>query len=363
MGGGAGAEARAMSGATIALDGVARTFPGGARAVRPTALTVAEGEILALLGPSGCGKTTLLRLIAGLETPDAGGRVLFDGADVTRLPIERRNVGMVFQSYALFPNMTVAGNVGYGLRVRGAPRREIAERVAEVLALCDATELADRPVTQLSGGQSQRVALARAVAVRPRVLLLDEPLSALDAALRERLRDELATLLRRLAITAVFVTHDQAEALAIADRVAVMRAGRVLQADAPRALYAQPADDWIARFVGGAAPLGGRLSEGRLVLPGGALPAPGPYPADAAFLVRPGGLALADAEAATLRGRVARATFLGDRLRLEIEGAAEGLLVVDADPGAEASVGARVGLSLRPGGLIVAPPAPEEESP
>ncbi len=348
-----------MSGAAIALDGVARTFPGGAQAVRPCALTVPRGEILALLGPSGCGKTTLLRLIAGLERPDPGGRVLFDGRDVTRQPVEKRHVGMVFQSYALFPNMTVAGNVGYGLRVRGAPRAEIDARVAEVLALCDAGGLAHRRVDQLSGGQRQRVALARAVAVRPRVLLLDEPLSALDAGLRERLRDELATLLRRFAITAVFVTHDQAEALAVADRVAVMRQGRIVQADAPRALYARPADAWVARFVGGAAPLGGRLADGWLSLPGGRLPAPGQHAASMAFLVRPGGLELADPALATLTGTVSRATFLGDRLRVEIAGAAESPLVVDAAPDAAAPPCARVGLRLRDGGLIVAPKTEE----
>ncbi len=350
-----------MSGAAVTLEGVARTFPGGAQAVRPCALSIPEGEILALLGPSGCGKTTLLRLIAGLDRPDPGGRVLFDGHDVTGLPVEKRNVGMVFQSYALFPNMSVAGNVGYGLRVRRATQAQIASRVTEVLALCDAEALADRRVDQLSGGQRQRVALARAVAVRPRVLLLDEPLSALDAGLRERLRDELATLLRRFAITAVFVTHDQAEALAIADRVAVMRAGRIVQADSPRALYAAPADAWVARFVGGAAPLGGRLADGWLALPGGRLPAPGPHPPGAAFLVRPGGLALADPGEATLAGTVARATFLGDRLRVEIDGAADGPLVVDAAPDAAAAPGARVGLALRPGGLIVAPESQERQ--
>src|SRR3982751_2981501 len=213
----------------IGLRQVAKTFPDGTRALKTLDLEIAEGETLVLLGPSGCGKTTLLRIIAGLETPDAGGGVFFGAQDVTPLPIERRNVGMVFQSYALFPNMTVAENIGYGLKLRRVAAAERRSRVAELVALTGIGGLVNRSIDQLSGGQRQRVALARAVAVRPRVLLLDEPLAALDAKLKESLRDELADLLRRLGITAVHVTHDQHEAFAIADRLAVMHAGSIVQ--------------------------------------------------------------------------------------------------------------------------------------
>ena len=200
----------AETGVAIALRDCAKTFPDATRAVGPIDLDVAAGETLVLLGPSGCGKTTLLRIIAGLESPDSGGRVLFDGADVTALPIERRNIGMVFQSYALFPNMNVIDNVAYGLRVRGIGRLERRRQAGDVLAMMRIDELAVRRIDQLSGGQRQRVALARALAVRPRALLLDEPLTALDALLRDTLRSEIDALLRSLKITAVYVTHDQA---------------------------------------------------------------------------------------------------------------------------------------------------------
>jgi putative spermidine/putrescine transport system ATP-binding protein len=354
MGRRARAEARAMTGlgARIALSDVAKTFEGGARALTPSSIEIERGEILALLGPSGCGKTTMLRLIAGLERPDRGGAVRFDGADVTGAPVEKRNVGMVFQNYALFPNMTVRGNVGYGLKVRGVAKAEIAARVADVLALCRVSELADRPVTALSGGQRQRVALARAVAARPRVLLLDEPLSALDAGLRETLRDELAGLLREFSITSVLVTHDQSEAMAVADRVAVMRAGRILQIATPRTLYAKPADAFVATFVGGATRLGGRLEDRWIALPGGRLPAPENAQPTSVFLVRPDGLEPVADGAATLRGVVRRSIYLGDRTRLLVDGAAETTLAVDAPRDAAPDVGSPIGLRARDGAVL-----------
>jgi putative spermidine/putrescine transport system ATP-binding protein len=215
-------------------------------------MDITAGETLVLLGPSGCGKTTLLRLIAGLEVPDAGGQVLFDGKDVTRLPIERRNVGMVFQSYALFPNMDVTGNIGYGLRVRGFAKNEVQNRVAEMLEMMQLTEFRNRSIDALSGGQRQRVALARAIAPQPQVLLLDEPLSALDARLREQLRQEIDTLLRALGITAIYVTHDQSEAMALGDRICVMDAGRIAQIGSGRDLYHHPANAFVADFIGDA---------------------------------------------------------------------------------------------------------------
>ena len=216
------------------------------------------------LGPSGCGKTTTLRIIAGLETPDAGGRVLFDGTDVTPLSIEKRNVGMVFQSYALFPNMNVASNIGYGLKIRKRPQAEIAGRVAEMLAMMRIEALADRNIDQLSGGQRQRVALARALAVQPRALLLDEPLTALDAKLRDSLRLEIDQLLRRLRITAIYVTHDQAEAMALGDRIVVMEHGRVAQVGRPRDIYQRPATRFVAEFIGTMNRIGGRVQRRRV---------------------------------------------------------------------------------------------------
>src|SRR5579864_337971 len=211
--------------ASVRLAHCAKTFPDGTRALSPLDLDIATGETLVFLGPSGCGKTTLLRIIAGLAEPDAGGGVWFGADDVTTLPIERRNVGMVFQSYALFPNMTVAENIAYGLRVRRVDARERRRQASRLLDMMHLTGLDDRRVDQLSGGQRQRVALARALAVRPRVLLLDEPLTALDAKLRESLRVDIDQLLRSLGVTTVYVTHDQGEAMALGDRVAVMSQG------------------------------------------------------------------------------------------------------------------------------------------
>ena len=232
-------------GVALRLEACAKTFPNGTRALEAVTLHVDRGETVVFLGPSGCGKTTLLRIIAGLEGPDAGGRVLFNGNDVTDVPIERRNVGMVFQSYALFPNMSVAENIGYGLKIRGMSGKERGARITDLMELTGIGGLEQRRIDQLSGGQRQRVALARAVAVHPSVLLLDEPLTALDAALRERLRGELDRLLRTLGITTIYVTHDQAEAMALGDRIVVMRNGAIVQIGSPAAsILNRRADLW-----------------------------------------------------------------------------------------------------------------------
>lgn len=234
----------------IALENCAKTFADGTRALEAVNLEIAAGETVVLLGPSGCGKTTTLRLIAGLEQPDVGGRVRFGADDVTALPIEKRNVGMVFQSYALFPNMTVAENIAYGLRLRRQSTAEQRARVGEMLALMRIERLAERSIDQLSGGQRQRVALARALAVQPRVLLLDEPLTALDAKLRDVLRFEIDSLLRELGITAIYVTHDQAEAMALADRIVVMNEGRIEQVGSTREIYSECGSLFTAQFMG-----------------------------------------------------------------------------------------------------------------
>jgi thiamine transport system ATP-binding protein len=217
--------------------------------VEEVTLDVASGERLALLGPSGSGKSTILRVVAGLQSP-AAGRVLLDGRDVTRVPAHRRGVGLVFQDAALFPHRDVAGNVGFGPRVAGLAAKERAALVGDALELVGLTGTERRDVTTLSGGEAQRVALARALAPRPQVLLLDEPLGALDGPLRLRLQNDLQALFERLSLTVVHVTHDVGEAFALGDRVAVLRAGRLAQVAPPDELWARPADDWVARFLG-----------------------------------------------------------------------------------------------------------------
>ena len=244
---------------SIEVRGVTKTF-GSFVAVNDVSLTVPTGELVALLGPSGSGKTTCLRLIAGFEQPSSG-HVLLDGTDVTGVPPYERNVNTVFQDYALFPHMTVAENVAYGLRVRRVPAVEQRKRAQEMLALVQLEGLAERSPLQLSGGQKQRVALARALINHPAVLLLDEPLGALDLKLREAMQIELKNLQRKLKITFVYVTHDQGEALSMADRVAVFDRGRIEQLDTPRGLYMRPRTAFVARFVGGANVIEGDLAR------------------------------------------------------------------------------------------------------
>jgi len=234
--------------AEVRLENLGKTF-GDFVAVRNLDLVLRPGEFVTLLGASGSGKTTCLRMVAGFVPPSAG-RIVIDGRDVTALPAYRRNTGMVFQSYALFPHQTVAANVAFGLAVRGLPRAEIERRTNEALRLVHLEPLAERYPSQLSGGQKQRVALARAVVIRPAVLLLDEPLAALDLKLREELQIEIKRIQATLAITTLFVTHDQGEALSLSDRVAVMREGSVAQVDTPANLYERPNSRYVANFVG-----------------------------------------------------------------------------------------------------------------
>ncbi|WP_137042911.1 ABC transporter ATP-binding protein [Pseudolabrys sp. FHR47] len=230
------------------LEGLGKHFEG-VFALENISLSVEAPEFVCLLGPSGCGKTTLLRLIAGLTTPDEG-RIMLDGADLSAVPARERGFGIVFQAYSLFPNMTVAANVGYGLRIRGVAPAKIAARVAELLELTQLPHLADRYPWQLSGGQQQRVALARAVAVEPKLLLLDEPLSALDAKVRVELRAEIRALQRRLGILTIMVTHDQEEAMSLADRIVCMQKGRIAQVGTAQELYHHPASRFVADFMG-----------------------------------------------------------------------------------------------------------------
>ncbi len=302
----------------------AKTFADGTRALKPTDLTVEPGEVLALLGPSGCGKTTLLRVIAGLETADPGGRILFGGEDVTARPIETRGVGMVFQHYALFPQMTAAANIGYGLKIRGIAEAERRRRVGELVDLVRLNGLEHKRPAELSGGQRQRVALARAVAVRPRVLLLDEPLTALDAKLKESLRDELAELLRRLHITAVHVTHDQQEALAIADRLAIMQAGRIVGLGDGETLYRTPTHPFVTEFLGRVNRIerdAGARAAGVIRLGAASWPCPPGLRESAAVLVRPEDVSIGPADGDGAPMTVARRVFLGERVQLHLRAA------------------------------------------
>jgi putrescine transport system ATP-binding protein len=250
--------------ALVRFEGVAKRF-GDTSAVDNLALDILEDEFFALLGPSGCGKTTLLRLLAGFETPDAG-RILLEGADIGAVPPHRRPINMMFQSYALFPHLNVAGNIAFGLRQEKVGKREIAERVAEMLALVRLQGFGRRRIDQLSGGERQRVALARALIKRPRVLLLDEPMAALDKKLRDETRFELIALQRRLGTTFVIVTHDQEEAMIVADRMAVMKGGRLAQVGTPAEIYERPHSRWVADFIGEATLIEGLLGAERTTI-------------------------------------------------------------------------------------------------
>ncbi|KGF65088.1 ABC transporter ATP-binding protein [Pseudomonas lutea] len=343
-----------MTGTTLRLIGCRKAFADGTVAVHDLNLTIEAGETLAILGPSGCGKTTTLRMIAGLEQPDVG-QVWFGDQDVTRLPIERRDVGMVFQNYALFPNLSVEGNVVYGLKVRGMPVAERSRRCAELLELVGLQEHAKRGIHELSGGQRQRVALARALAPRPKVLLLDEPLAALDAQLRERLRSELDQLLRGLGITSVFVTHDQGEAMALGDRILVMQEGRIAQLGTPREIYQRPANAFVAGFVGNlnAFTVSGRTAGG-LTVNGGELPW-SQVDEPATVYCRPEHLRVVSG-AGHVRGRLLGQFFQGAQSRLLIEVGATQPLLVDSPDSTVHTPGDLIALSVAPQALFTLHP-------
>ncbi|RFU82349.1 ABC transporter ATP-binding protein [Streptomyces triticagri] len=328
----------------VQLKQLRREF-GSTTALSGLDLDIAAGELVALLGPSGCGKTTALRIIAGFESADSG-ELLMDGQDVTDVPAHRRDIGMVFQSYSLFPNMTAAENVSYGLRVRGASAAERTSRAHELLELVGLPGREGAYPHQLSGGQQQRVALARALAVRPKVLLLDEPLSALDAKVRLNLREEIRRIQLELGITTVFVTHDQEEALSMADRVAVMKDGRLEQCAAPSELYDRPATPFVAEFVGTMNRLPAVMSDGSTVeLLGRRLPAHGEreFAAGTAVdvLLRPEGLAVAGPDAEGEPATVRVATFLGPTTRL--------LLTTESGTAVKADLPSRDAGALAPG--------------
>jgi putative spermidine/putrescine transport system ATP-binding protein len=334
--------------ASIRLEAVSKSFAGGIKAVERVSLDVRAGEFFALLGPSGCGKTTTLRLIAGFETPDEG-RIVVGGRDVTEMPVHRRDMGMIFQSYALFPHRTVAENVAFGLRMRRMPRHEIDKRVPAALARVALSGLEQRRPAQLSGGQQQRVALARAIVIEPPVLLLDEPLGALDRRLRQQMQFELKQLQKELGVTLVFVTHDQEEALALSDRIAVMNAGRIEQVGAPAAIYERPRTRFVADFVGEINILEGTWSAGRLLgADGRAVPAPtaaGRVGAGA-IAVRAERTAMTAPEAGLMAGRITSANFLGGQTlyRIAAESGASILVKEGRSEGRARAIGDRVGV-------------------
>ena len=325
----------------IDIEGVNLSY-GSTHVLKGIDLAIKPGELFAFLGPSGCGKTTLLRLIAGFAQADTG-QVRLDGVDVAPLPPWKRDVGLVFQSYALWPHMTVARNVAFGLEERRRPRAEIDRRVTEALALVGLSELADRRPAQLSGGQQQRVALARTIAIEPKVLLLDEPLSNLDAKLRVSVRRELRALQQRLGLTTIFVTHDQEEANTICDRVAVINAGVVQQVGTPMELYERPANLFVAGFLGSANILD---SSAGIALPPGKR-----------LVFRPQDATLSAADGATLAGPIVHREFLGATVRYGMRiGGSEILVDVPFHSGAELrAVGDVVGVALPPERMLYLP--------
>jgi putative spermidine/putrescine transport system ATP-binding protein len=342
---------------SVVLDGLSRSF-GAVRALDGLSLEIAPGELVALLGPSGCGKTTALRIVAGFETADSGS-VLVNGADVSSLPAAKRDMGMVFQSYSLFPNMSALDNVAFGLQMRRLGAGERRARAGELLEMVGLSDHARHYPHQLSGGQQQRVALARALAIEPRVLLLDEPLSALDAKVRLQLREQIRTLQQRLGTTTMFVTHDQEEALSMADRVGVMKDGRLEQIDAPDELYAHPATEFVAEFVGVMNRVPGTLASGAVTVLGLTVPVKEQSAAIADgtvdVLIRPEGLLMTQAEGGN--GTVTIRTFLGSVTRVSVE--LPGGVTVRVDkPSAEAALippGSSVSVTVPLEPVLVAP--------
>ncbi|HLK75774.1 MAG TPA: ABC transporter ATP-binding protein [Streptosporangiaceae bacterium] len=342
----------------VRLEGLSRHY-GSVVALDRLDLTLEPGQLIALLGPSGCGKTTTLRLLAGLEDADAG-RIIVGGRDMTHIPANKRDMGMVFQAYSLFPHMTVRQNVAFGLRLRRVSAAERDQRAIEMLELVGLAEHATRYPHQLSGGQQQRVALARALAIEPQVLLLDEPLSALDAKVRAQLRDEIRRIQLEVGITTLFVTHDQEEALAIADRVGVMRAGHLEQLAPPTEVYSRPATSFVAEFVGLSNRLAGEVKDGTVIVRGCTLPlverdTPN---GQVVALVRPEAVTLASQGAAEpagpLAGTVIAVTFLGATSRVTVDlGDARILAQLSTADATALSAGSPVALTIRPDPVLV----------
>jgi putative spermidine/putrescine transport system ATP-binding protein len=336
----------------LRLEGLTKRF-GAMAAVDHVDLAVAHGTFVCLLGPSGCGKTTLLRMIAGLEEPSEG-RIRLDDADITTVPAHRRDFGMVFQSLALFPHLDVGGNIAYPLRLRGVARSERRAKVAELLDLVRLPGLAARPITRLSGGQRQRVAIARELALSPRLFLLDEPLSALDAKLREAMQVELRQLQQRLGITTVVVTHDQREAMTMADLVVVMGDGRVRQAGSPVDIYRRPADAFVASFIGMTNLIAARPDPAGAAVPGGRIPGLAIPAGGATVSVRPEDIVIAAPESAPMQGSVTFIRDLGATIEIFIDCAGTEVVAVETRRHHhELRAGAAVGVVIAPAHCVV----------
>jgi putative spermidine/putrescine transport system ATP-binding protein len=354
----------ARAGVAVRLEQVSRRF-GAVQALDDLDLQLAPGELVALLGPSGCGKTTALRILAGLEDADSG-RVLLDDRDVTEVPANKRDMGMVFQAYSLFPHLTALENVEFGLRLRGHTAAERRQRAGDMLDLVGIGTHTDRYPAQLSGGQQQRVALARALAIQPQVLLLDEPLSALDAKVRVQLRDEIRRIQLEVGTTTLFVTHDQEEALALADRVGVMRAGNLEQLGPPETIYRRPATPFVADFVGLSNRLPGALVDGGVEVLGTMLPlidkGAGTHGQRVLALVRPETVDVTPDPAGT--ARVLSTAFLGPTSRVTVS-MPDDTLVVAQVPSAlltELAPGAPAAVALRPVPVVVTADAPPADA-
>jgi putative spermidine/putrescine transport system ATP-binding protein len=344
----------------VSLRGISKTY-GDFTAVENLSLDVKKGELLCLLGPSGCGKTTTLRMVAGFIEPTAGS-VYISGQDVTALPPYRRDTGMVFQSYALFPHMTIAANIGFGLENIGVQKAERARRVEEMLTLIEMTELAHRYPRELSGGQQQRVALARALALRPAVLLLDEPFSNLDAQLRVRLREELRLLIDRVDITTLFVTHDQEEALMLSDRIVVINRGKIEQIGTPEDIYERPASRFVAEFIGVCSILEGVVSNSTFVSYGGLTLPLNAAAGQTTIVVRPEYIKPATASSGRnrLNGRVESSNYYGAMSRLSIAIDGEKLLMeTHFPPGARPAVDDTIEIEIDPVGIRAIPAPPK----
>jgi len=342
----------------VAFEGVHKAF-GAFVAIPELNLSIEPGQLVTLLGPSGCGKTTVLRMLAGLESPSRG-RILIGGQDVTRLPANRRDVSMVFQSYALFPHLSVAQNVAYGLESGGMKPAEAKEAAERGLDLVGLGGLGKRLPAELSGGQQQRVAVARALVLEPQVLLLDEPLSNLDARLRRRVRTEIRELQQRLGFTAVYVTHDQEEALAVSDRIVVLREGRVAQDGDPRELYEAPASEFIADFIGEANVVDCEVTgqaEGRaeILLAGLALsvPARKARPGPGKLAVRANAVRLTEGSEAGIAGSVASSAYLGDHVEYLVDCPLGQLFALDPESDRPMPPGTRVAITFHNRGLAL----------
>jgi ABC-type Fe3+/spermidine/putrescine transport system ATPase subunit len=351
----------------VSLRSVTKSY-GDAVALHPIDLDIAEGEFLTLLGPSGCGKTTTLRIVAGFVAPSAG-RVLFANDDVTRLPPQRREIGMVFQDYALFPHMTIRENIGFGLVERRRPAREVRARVDEMLELIRLPEIAERYPAELSGGQQQRVAVARAVAHGPRVLLMDEPLGALDLKLREVMQAEIRQIQQELNITTIYVTHDQTEAMSMSDRIAVMNAGRIEQIGSAIDIYDRPRSRFVADFVGSinllpATPLSGEPGQPYAMIGSARIRTPDYGTAGSSIWIgiRPEQISLAAPETPVppglnmLPGRVMTQSFSGNVVKIQVDVGLETILLVDGHPNAATAMpGDPINLLWDPDRSVVLP--------